>query len=332
MKIKNHQIGLGKPVFIIAEAGINHNGNIIIAKKMIKKASECGVDAIKFQTIFPEELFSKSLNLNLYNFAKKLSFDKQQHLELKKYARKNNIEFFSTPLGKKSTDLLDEIGVNIMKIASGELTNHELIRIVAKKRKPIFLSTGMATLNEIKDTVKIIKKFRCPLAILHCNSSYPTPINDANLSTIPYFQKLFKVPIGYSDHTLGNDACLIAVSMGACIIEKHFTLDKKMEGPDQKLSADVEEFRELVNRIRYYEKSVGSPRKEPTKSEIIPRKLMRKSIGVQMDILSGTKITKQMLCLIRPGTGISPALMNNIIGKKIKRNVKKGKLLQWKMF
>lgn len=219
-----------------------------------------------------------------------------------------------------------------MKIASGELTNHELIRIVAKKRRPVFLSTGMATLSEIKDTVKIIKKYGCPLAILHCNSSYPTPIDDANLSTIPYFQNLFKVPIGYSDHTLGNDACLIAVSMGACIIEKHFTLDKKMKGPDQQLSADVKEFRDLVNRIRYYEKSIGSPRKGPTQSEIIPKKLMRKSIGVQMDILAGTKITKQMLCMIRPGTGISPIEINRIVGKKIKRNVKKGKLLQWKMF
>ncbi len=332
MRIGTHQIGLGKPVFIIAEAGINHNGNILIAKKMIKKASECGVDAIKFQTIFPEELFSKSLNSNLYDFAKTLSFSKKQHLELKKYAKKNTIEFFSTPLGKKSTDLLDEIGVKIMKIASGELTNHELIKIIAKKRKPIFLSTGMATISEIRDAVKIIKKFRCPLAILHCNSSYPTPVEDANLSTIHYFQNLFKVPIGYSDHTLGNDACLIAVSLGACIIEKHFTLDKEMEGPDQKLSADFEEFSELVNRIRYFEKSIGSPRKGPTKSEILPRKLMRKSIGAELDIPAGTKLTKQMLCLIRPGTGISPTEMNHIVGKKIQKNIKKGKLLQWKMF
>jgi len=332
LKIGNYYVGQGKPVFIVAEAGINHNGSIKIAKKMIKKASECGVDAIKFQTIFPEELFSKTLNSNLYDFAQKLSFTKKQHSELKKYAKKNKIEFFSTPLGKKSTDLLDEIGVKIMKVASGELTNHELIKIIAKKRKPIFLSTGMATINEIKDTIRIIKKFSCPFALLHCNSSYPTPIEDANLSTIPYFYNLFKVPIGYSDHTLGNDACLIAVSLGACIIEKHFTLDKKMEGPDQKLSADVNEFSDLVKRIRNFEKSMGSPRKGPTKSEMKPRKLMRKSIGTVMDIPAYTKITKQMLCFIRPGTGISPREIDRIVGKKIKKDVKKGKLLQWKMF
>ena len=227
MKIGNHTVSPGKSVFIVAEAGINHTGSLKIAKKMIYEAAKCGVDAIKFQTIFPEELFSETLDPNLYDFAKKLSFTMEQHKELKKYAQNKGIQFFSTPLGKRSTDLLEKIGVNVIKIASGELTNHELIKSAAKKGKPLIISTGMATIKEIDEVVKILKKLKTHFSLLHCNSSYPTPIEEANLETIPYFQNRYNVPVGYSDHVLGNDACILAVSMGACIIEKHFTLDKK---------------------------------------------------------------------------------------------------------
>lgn len=331
LKIGKNVIGKSMPVFIVAEAGINHNGDINIAKKMIRKAALIGASAIKFQTIFPEELYSEN-NTHLFKLIKKWSFDKKQHIELKKYAEKNKIEFFSTPVGNKSAALLQEIGTKCIKIASGELTNHDLIRTIAKTHKPMIISTGMSTISEISDAVKIAKKEKCPIALLHCNASYPTPIQDANLTNIQYLNKLFHVPVGYSDHTIGNAVCIAAVSLGACIIEKHFTLDKKMNGPDQKLSADVNEFKELVSTIRLIEKSIGKRRIGPTKSEKKFAKLMRKSIAVQNDLNAGTKLTRTMLKVIRPGTGIPPTKINNLIGKTIRKNVKKDTLLKWSMF
>lgn len=332
MFIGKKELGMGKPVYIIAEAGINHNGNIEIAKEMIETAAKCGVDAIKFQTIIPDELFSKLLNPETFDFAQKLSFNKKQHIELKNIANKNGIEFFSTPLGKRSTQLLAEIGVKIMKIASGEITNHDLIKRISQLRIPMLISTGMTSLSEISDVVAIVEKQKCPFILMHCISSYPLPVEEANLATIPFLRNTFGIPVGYSDHALGNEVCFAAVSLGACAIEKHFTLDKNMEGPDQKLSANPKEFLELVSTIRIIEKAIGTPRLSPTKSEEKFKKLMRKSIGVSKDLPRGTKIKKSMLTVIRPGTGISPILIDNFVGMTLKTSVKKGNLLSWNMF
>jgi len=332
MKIGNSYIGKGKPVFIVAEAGINHNGDIKIAKQMILEASKAGANAIKFQTIFPEELYSEKSNTTLFNLIKKWSFNKKQHIELKKFTEKNKLEFLSTPVGKKSAKLLEEIRIKSIKIASGELTNHQLIKIVAKTKKPLIVSTGMSTIQEIASAVSIIKNEKCPFALLHCNASYPTPTVDANLSNIKYLNDMFNVPIGYSDHTIGNEACITAVSLGACIIEKHFTLDKNMEGPDQKLSADVKEFTELVTKIRTVEKLLGHHRTGPTNSEKKFVKLMRKSLAITKTLPKGTKIKKSMLTSIRPGTGIPPTIIDQIIGMRITKNVKKGTILRWDMF
>lgn len=332
MKIGNYYVGQGKPVFIVAEAGINHNGDIKLAKQMIIKASKAGANAIKFQTIFPEELYSEKTNKTLFNLIKKWSFNKKQHIELKKFAERHHLEFFSTPVGKRSAKLLEEIKTKCIKIASGELTNHELIKTVAKTRQPIIVSSGMSTIKEITSAVEIIQNEKCPLVLLHCNASYPTPEKDANLSTIKYLKDLFNVPIGYSDHTLGNEACIVAVSLGACIIEKHFTLNKKMEGPDQKLSADVAEFTDLVTKIRKVEKLLGNYRTGPTNSEKKFMKLMRKSLVTKRELNTGTKIKKFMLTSIRPGTGISPAKIDKIVDRKLRKNVKKGTILRWDMF
>lgn len=332
MRIDNREIDCGKPVFIVAEAGINHNGSIEIAKEMIEVASSCRVDAIKFQTLFPEELFSERTNPEWFEMIKKWSLTKTQHLDLMIHAKKNQIEFFSTPVGIRSAKLLKEINVKTIKIASGELTNHDLIRFVAKTRIPMILSTGMSTLSEILAAVDIIKNENCPFVLLHCNASYPSPVEDANLLNIPYLRNIFDVPVGYSDHTIGNETCLAAVSLGACIIEKHFTLNKKMEGPDQKLSADPKNFEDLVSKIRIVEKTLGKVRFGPTNSEKKFRKTMRKSVAAKIDLKAGTKIKKSMLSLIRPGVGISPALINNVVGCTIKTNVKRGTLLDWNMF
>lgn len=331
IEIGNRKIGMGKPVFIIAEAGINHNGDIELAKQMVDEAAKCGVDAIKFQTLLPEELFSKKLNPDIFDYCQTLSFDKKQHIELKKCAEKNGIEFLSTPVGSKTAKLLHEIKINAFKIASGEINNLELVTQIAKYGKPMIISTGMSTLSEIITTIEKIKAYNCPFAILHCISCYPTKTNDANLSTITYFQNIFDVPVGYSDHTLGNEACLTAVALGAEILEKHFTLDKNMDGPDQKLSGDITEFKELVQKTRNIQKSLGIPRTKSYAAETKFKDIMRVSIGTLTNIKSGTKITKSMLTYFRPGTGISPTMIEQIIGLKINQDVEKGTHLKWNM-
>lgn len=332
MRSNYSKINTDGHVYIVAEAGINHNGDIELAKQMIKKAAECGSDAIKFQTLLPDELFSERLNPELYSLIKKWSLTKKQHIELKKFANKHKIDFFSTPVGHKSLKLLQTLNIKPIKIASGELMNIDLIKSIAKSKTPMIISTGMSTIQEIITISKIIKKEKCPFILLHCVSSYPTPINETNLSTITFLQKKIKVPVGYSDHTLGIESCLVAVSLGACVIEKHFTLDKNMEGPDQKLSANPDEFRELVSKIRIVEQMIGSPRSDVFSCEKNFRKLMRKSIGTAVDISKGTKIKKSMLTLYRPGTGLQPVQMNKLVGKKIKKTVKKGVLLKLNMF
>ncbi|RZD44666.1 MAG: N-acetylneuraminate synthase [Thaumarchaeota archaeon] len=330
--IGNKKIGKNYPVFIIAEAGINHNGDINIAKKLIKEASNCGADAVKFQTIITDELFSKKLNPELYELVNKWVLSKRDHLILMDYAKKNKIEFFSTPMGKKTTKLLVSLNISAIKIASGDLDYHEFLKYVAKTKSPMIISTGMSKISEIASAVEIIKSENCKFALLHCNSSYPTPIEDANLSTIPYLQKMFDVPIGYSDHTDGIDACIGAVALGANILEKHFTLDKEMDGPDQKLSADPKEFSELIRKTRFMEKALGKPRSNITKSEQKFVKRMRKSIGVSKNIPAKTKITKSMLTAFRPGNGISPTMIEHIVGLKTKKAIDKDTQLSWDMF
>lgn len=332
IKVNHRIIGNGYPTFIIAEAGINHNSDIDIAKKMIKSASECGADAIKIQTIIPDEFLSEKINPKLFQMAKNWSLSYKQHQELKNFAKKNNIEFFSTPLGKKSVNILKKIKVNLVKIASGDLDNLELIKQALQLGVPLIISTGMSSISEIASTVDFIKKHKRQFVLLHCISSYPTPIEDTNLSTIPYFREAFHVPIGYSDHTEGIEACLAAVSLGACVIEKHFTLDKNMEGPDQKLSADPKEFAQLVKSIRIIEKTIGKHRTGIINSEEKFRKLMRRSIGVNREIPTGTKLRKSDLNLIRPSTGIPPNMMEKLVGMTVKKRVKKGELLSWSMF
>lgn len=332
LKIGQKKIGKGYPVYVIAEAGINHNGDMKIAKEMIEVASKAGADAIKFQSFSAEDLFSESANPDLFKFAQKLSLNEKQHYQLKKHADKNKIEFLSTPAGKKSIKLLEKLNVKALKIASPDITDHDLIRNSAKTKIPLIVSTGMSTLSEITSAIEIIREENCPFCILHCNSAYPTPIEDANLSTIQYLHDVFAVSVGFSDHTLGIDACLTAASLGASILEKHFTLDKNMEGPDQKLSADVKELKELVSKIRKIEKLIGSPITGITKSEKKFRNKMRKSVAAATDIKAGTRLSKSMLTSIRPGIGMTPTMIDNLLGFTIKMDVKKGTLLTSDMF
>ena len=319
-------------VYVIAEAGINHNSDIQIAKKMIEVASKCGADAIKFQTFTPDELFSELINPELYNLSKTWVLTKNDHFELQKHAKKNKIAFFSTPCGVKSANLLKKIKVPFMKIASGEITNLDLIDYISKMKIPMMISTGMTSISEISKVVEIVQSNNCPFSLLHCVSSYPAKHSDANLSTISYLQKTFDIPVGFSDHTLGIDVSLAAVALGATIIEKHFTLDKNMTGPDQKLSIDPKELSDLVKKIRIIEKAMGHSRKTIYKTEESFRTNMRKSLGTNQSIPANTIIKRSMITSFRPGIGIPPYLIDEFIGRKTKKSIKKGSLLNWNFF
>ena len=321
-----------KSVYIIAEAGINHNGNVNIAKEMIEKAANIGANAIKIQSIYPDELFSRTKDPKTYEYAKNFSLSKDAHYELKKHAAKFKIDFFSTVLGDKSLKLLKNLNVKFLKIASMDLSNHELLRKAARTRIPLIISTGMSTFSEIVSAVEVVSNEKTSFSLLHCNSAYPSPIEDANLATIKFLKKIFPVTIGYSDHTLGAEACLIAVGLGATIIEKHFTLNKKMSGPDQKLSADVKEMKNLIKKIRSVEKLLGTPRTDITKSEKKFRALMRRSLHSKVSIQPGKKIKKYMLTAVRPGTGIPPNLIDDIVGLTTSKKIEKGSMITWNMF
>lgn len=299
---------------------------------MIQEAAKCGANAIKFQTFTPDELFSENINPELYNLCKTWVLTKNDHVKLQKYAKKYHIDFFSTPCGFQSANLLQKLKVPFMKIASGELTNFPLIEHIAKMKIPMMISTGMASISEISKVVEIVQFHKCEFLLLHCVSNYPSKLSDSNLSTIPHLRKMFNVPIGFSDHSIGIDISLAAVALGAIIIEKHFTLDKKMDGPDQKLSIDPKELSELVTKTRIIEQAIGTPRQIMFKNEEQFKKNMRKSLGASVTIPANTIVKRSMITSFRPGTGIPPNLIDNFIGRKAKKTIKKGALLSWDYF
>lgn len=318
--------------YIVAEAGINHNSDIEIAKQMIETAASCGANAIKFQTFTPDELFSETINPELYNLSKSWVLTKRDHITLQKISKKNKIDFFSTPCGIKSANLLKNLKVPFMKIASGEITNPELIDHIAKMKIPMMISTGMTSVSEISKVIEIVQSHNCKFSLLHCVSNYPTKFSDANLSTITQLRDMFDISVGFSDHTIGIDVSLAAVALGATIIEKHFTLDKNMDGPDQKLSIDPKELSDLVKKTRIIEKAMGVPRKITYKNEEPFKANMRKSLGANVTIPANTIVKRAMITTFRPGTGIPPSMIKNFIGRKTKKTIQKGTLLNWDFF
>ena len=334
------RIGEGKSCFIIAEAGVNHNGTLELAKKLVDVAKEAGADAVKFQTFKAENVVIKKAEKaeyqkttkeeSQYELIKKLELSEYDFMELADYAKKTGIIFLSSPFDKGSVDLLDKMNVPAFKIASGEITNFTLLKHIAKKEKPIILSTGMATLGEIEEALKIIRTEAVEnIVLLQCVSNYPAKIEDVNLRAMETLKYAFNLPMGFSDHTLGITASIAAVALGACVIEKHFTLDKNLPGPDHKASLEPNELKELVKAIRDVEKSLGDGLKRPTKTEEEIKRVARRSIVAKVDIQKGTIITEDMLDLKRPGTGIVPKYMEMIIGKRAKVDIKKEDLITW---
>lgn len=346
IKIGNRPVGKHFPVFIIAEIGINHNGDFNLAKKLIDEAIKCGADAVKFQTFRTEKLVSKNTPLaeyqrsevrgqrlgisGQYELLKKLELTYDDFVELKKYCDKKNVIFLSTPFDEESADFLYNIGVPAFKISSGDLTNLPLLNYIAKKKLPMIISTGMANLKEVKEAVDIVRNSGCKKIILfHCVSSYPAKFEECNLSVIPYMIKKFNLLIGFSDHTPGVEASICAATLGAKVIEKHFTLSKGIEGPDHKCSLDKDEFKLLISSIRNTERAIGKPIKKIQKSEIDISKVVRKSMVAKINIKKETVIKKEHLAIKRPATGIKPKYINKIIGKKAKRDIFADEIIKW---
>ena len=345
VKIGNKLIGNTSPCFIIAEAGVNHNGNISLAKKLIDAAKDADVDAVKFQTFFTENLVTKTAPKakyqkittgaagTQYEMLKNLELRKEEFIELKEYAEKAKIIFLSTPYGKESSDFLEQIGVSGFKISSAEITNIPLVTHIAKKALPMIVSTGMSTLGEVGEAVSVIKASKNnEIILLHCNFNYPAEIGEINLRAMETLRKAFGLPVGYSDHTLGVEVLVAAVALGACVIEKHFTLDRNLPGPDHRVSLEPDELEIMVKSIRNVEKALGSFIKQPSKSEAPNRKISRRSLVANRDISKGVRITKGMINIKRPGTGIMPKHYNAVIGLEALKGVGKDEVLTWNIF
>ena len=328
IRVGSKYVGENYPCFIVAEAGINHNGSLKIAKKMISAAKKVGADAIKFQTFKADDLAIPTSKF--YKIFKKVELLPEEFGELNDYAKSKSIIFFSTPSSEESVDILSKINVPAYKISSGDLTNIPLLRYVAKKKKPMIISSGMSTFNEIKDAVQNVKLERNnKIILLHSVSSYPTPPSETNLNVIQNLKQKYPFPVGYSDNGSGLLVSIIAVAVGAKLIEKHFTLNKKMKGPDHLFSADANELGLLVKRIREVEQLLGNGIKAVQPSERKNRILARKGITAKKTIKPGLKITKKMISIMRPATGISPDKINQILGKTTKRRIKRYQPIKW---
>jgi len=329
-------------VFVIAEAGVNHNGNISIARKLIDAASNAGVDAVKFQTFKTEQIvtrtgpkadYQKKSGEPLqsqYEMLKLLELKKTDFTNLKKYAEEKGLIFLSTPFDHDSIDLLKELDLAIYKIGSGEITNLPYLQHIAKLKKKIILSSGMSTMDEIKEALNILIKYgtkKEDITVLHANTEYPTPFKDVNLKAMQTIKHELGVKTGYSDHTTGIEVSVAAVAMGAGVIEKHFTLDKNMPGPDHKASLEPDELKQLVISIRNIEDAIGDGIKNPSDSEKKNKDLVRKSIVAKRTINRGDIFTEENICVKRPGTGLSPMKWYDILGKKANKDYQEDDLL-----
>ena len=339
IKIGSKIIADNSPVFIIAEAGVNHNGSLAIAKKLVDAAKKAGADAVKFQTFKAEQVVSGAAKLASYQkknvkkiqnqlqLLKKLELKLSDFVALKKYCDKKKIIFLSTPHSFEAVDQL-KLLVEAFKVGSGDLTNIPLLAKIAKLGKPIFLSTGMADLKEIKQAVKVIESNgNKKIIILHCTSNYPCPSNQVNLKAMLTIKKTFSFLVGYSDHTLGRQASVMAVVLGAKVIEKHFTLDKSLAGPDHRASAEPQELEQLVKQLRLVPEILGHAEKKPTRSELLIKKQVRKSLVALKPIKVGDKFSVINLGIKRPGSGLPPKYFSVLLGKKAKRNITADKLI-----
>lgn len=326
---------------IIAEAGVNHNGSLQLAKQLALTAKRAGADIVKFQTFKAENLVTKNAPKAAYQIENTLKLDSQLSMlkelelsfadfeKLRDYCISIGIRFLSTPFDEESIVFLGKLGLEFWKIPSGEITNYPYLRKLAKTKKTVILSTGMANLEEIQEAVALLKRYgTTDIRLLHCNTEYPTPFSDVNLSAMEHIAKVTGLPVGYSDHTEGIEVSIAAVAMGATIVEKHFTLDKTMDGPDHKASLSPEELTAMVTAIRNIEQAIGVGEKKPSASEKKNIPMARKSICAKRAIAKGEKFTEENLTTKRPGNGISPMQWENVLGQTATRDYTEDELIE----
>lgn len=342
--IADRLVAPGEPVFVIAEAGVNHNGDIELAMRLVDAAHASGADAVKFQTFRADRLATPAAEKAPYQRAaglpgepqldmlRRLELSDEAHRQLMDHCQQRGILFLSSPFDEESVDRLDALDVPLFKIPSGELTNLALLRHVARTSKPVVLSTGMSTLGEVGRAVEVLREGGVTeLALLHCVSAYPADPADANLRAMLALASAFRVPVGYSDHTEGIEVSLAAVALGACIIEKHLTLDRALPGPDQAASAEPSQMQALVRGIRIVERALGHGRKEPAAAEAEVAAAARKSLVAAKAIAAGTMLTEEMLTARRPGTGLPPTALTEIIGRRAVVSIPEGTLIGFEM-
>ncbi|MDP3722493.1 MAG: N-acetylneuraminate synthase [Candidatus Omnitrophota bacterium] len=342
--IAGRQIGGGAPCFIVAEVGVNHNGDVALATRLVEIAARSGADAVKFQTFKAEQvatpqapkagyqLQTTGVGESQVEMLRRLELSEEAHRALWDYCRARGILFMSTPFDEASADLLEALGVAVFKMSSGELTNLPFLAYVARKGKPMIVSTGMSTLAEVQTAVQAIHQAgNRQLVLLHCVSSYPTDPREANLRAMPAMAQAFQVPVGYSDHTPGIEVALAAVTLGACVIEKHLTLDRTLPGPDHQASLEPHELSALVKGIRTVESALGHGRKEPAASECGNALTARRSLVAAQDLRAGMRLASELIAIKRPGTGLPPAVLPHLIGRTMRVDVPAGSVLGWEM-
>lgn len=332
-------------IFIIAEAGVNHNGDLELAKKLVDAAVEAGADAVKFQTFKAEEVVTPGAERAQYQkdnmpgkdesqleMIKRLELSYAQFRELYAYCRQKGIIFLSSPFDPESIDFLAELGVPYFKIPSGEITNYPFLRRIAGKKRPVILSTGMATLGEVEGALQVLREAGAKdITLLHCTTNYPALLEEVNLRAMLTMKQAFALPVGYSDHTMGIAVPIAAAALGAEVIEKHLTLDRNLPGPDHSASLEPGEFKEMVVAIRQVEKSLGDGIKRPAPGELAVMPAARRSLVAARDIAAGEMITESCLTARRPGTGIPPNFWDVVVGRQARRDIAAGSILSWDM-
>lgn len=334
LTIGEREIGRGRPCFVIAEAGINHNGDLSLASELVAAAAEAGADAIKFQTHFPEHEMLRDgatasyVGESLFDLLARTALSRDAHYALRDLATQQGILFLSTPFSREAADFLVELGVLAFKTGSGELTNVPLQRHIARKGKPMIISTGMSTPEEIDLTVQTVRAEHAPFALMHCTSTYPTPYEHVQIGCIGRLQTLYHVPVGFSDHTLGSVMAFAAVAGGANLFEKHFTTSRSLPGPDQKGSMEPAELQEVVRGIRAVELARGSEKKiQPGEQDV--RNMALHSVVSIRDIAAGATVDADDVWAKRPGTGIPARQIGQVIGRVAKRAIAKDRLIAW---
>ena len=344
LDINGRMVGPGYPCFIIAEAGVNHNGDLGLAKQLVDVAVQAGADAVKFQTFKAERIVTRDAPKAEYqkrtsntaesqfDMLRRLELSPQTHHELKAYCEDRSILFMSSPFDEGSADLLASMDVAVFKIPSGEITNLPFLAHVARKGRAMIVSTGMAYLSEVETAVRAIREAgNWHLVLLHCVSNYPADPADVNLRAMQTMSAAFSVPVGYSDHTPGIEVPLAAVALGACVVEKHVTLDRSLPGPDHRVSLEPEELGAMVRGIRIVEAALGHGRKEPAASEANTAAVARKSLVAARDLPAGSKLTEDMIDILRPGTGLPPAMRQYLAGRTLLVDVSTGSFFSLEM-